>query len=98
MKKLLFLFLILASFGISAQTTAEEYYNRGTVKVPLKDYNAAIADFTKAIELDPNYTDAYYNRAISKYYANDLIGACKDAKKVENLGRNFIKMIQAACN
>ena len=26
------------------------------------DYDGAIADFTKAIELDPKYATAYYNR------------------------------------
>ena len=31
-------------------------------KTNLKDYNGAISDYNKAIELDPNDADAYYNR------------------------------------
>ena len=36
------------------------------VKVVAKDYYGAIADHTKAIELDPDYASAYYNRGIAK--------------------------------
>jgi Flp pilus assembly protein TadD len=58
----------------------------------------AISDYNKAIELDPNNASAYYNRAISKYYTNDLNGACEDARKSGSLGNPFPKMIEAACN
>ena len=34
--------------------TAVEFFNSGIYKIDLKDYNGAIADFTKAIELNPN--------------------------------------------
>ena len=33
--------------------TAEYYYNRGLAKSDLQDYDGAIADYTKAIELNP---------------------------------------------
>jgi Flp pilus assembly protein TadD len=58
----------------------------------------AISDYNKAIELDPNNASAYYNRAISKYYTNDLNGACEDARKSSSLGNPFPEMIEAACN
>ena len=77
---------------------AVAYNNRGFSKDDLKDYYGAIADYTKAIELDPNYASAYKNRAISKYYTNDLTGACEDARKSGSLGNPFPKMIEAACN
>ena len=34
------------------------YYNRGHAHVCKAEYDETIADFTKAIELDPNYADA----------------------------------------
>ena len=45
---------------------ADAYNNRGNSKNNLKAYNVAIIDFNKAIELDPNYEKAYYNRGISR--------------------------------
>ena len=44
---------------------AEAYSNRGAAYVNKKDYDRSIADHTKAIELDPNYAAAYYNRVQS---------------------------------
>jgi lipoprotein NlpI len=64
----------------------------------LKDYNGAITDFTKAIEIDPNNALAYNNRGIAKYYNKDLKGACEDGKKSASLGSDAYQLIQAACN
>ena len=44
----------------------EAYYNLGNVKRELKDYYGAISDYTKAIEINPNFKSAYKNRGISK--------------------------------
>ena len=38
------------------------YNNRGIAYEDEGDYDAAIADYTKAIQIDPKYADAYYNR------------------------------------
>ncbi|MDB9386653.1 tetratricopeptide repeat protein, partial [Microcystis aeruginosa] len=38
------------------------YYNRGVGYIQQEKYDLALAEFTKAIELDPNYTEAYNNR------------------------------------
>jgi len=74
------------------------YFYRGVSKNSLKDYYGAISDYTKAIELDPNNATAYNNRAASKYFANDLKGACEDAKKSASLGYDASKLIQDVCN
>ena len=64
MKKLLILLLIvpIISFG----QTAKEYIKSGNQKDDTKDYNGAISDYTKAIELNPDAAVAYYNRGNSK--------------------------------
>jgi tetratricopeptide (TPR) repeat protein len=99
MKKLLYLILVLVSFGISAQSNdASDYLNRGVSKYFLDDYSGAIADYTKAIEIDPNYTSAYYSRGFSKYYLDDRFGACKDGRKAQELGYDASELIKYACN
>ena len=51
-------------------------------KDELKDYKGAIADYTKAIEIDPNYADAYNNRGIAKDELKDYKGAIADYTKL----------------
>jgi tetratricopeptide (TPR) repeat protein len=41
---------------------ATAYYNRGNANSRQGHYDLAINNYTKAIELDPNYIDAYLNR------------------------------------
>ena len=47
----------------------------------------SIECYTKAIELNPNYADAYANRALSKKNLHDDAGACSDWKKAAKLGK-----------
>ena len=42
--------------------SAEEYNSRGLVKSNLKDHRGAMEDYTRAIEIDPQYSSAYHNR------------------------------------
>ena len=71
MKNILFTLALLVSF-VSFGQTAEEYFDSGYDKAKAKDYYGAIADYTKAIELNPKYTEAYNNRGITKDILKDL--------------------------
>ena len=42
------------------------YFNRAYEKAEKGDYYGAISDYTKAIEVNPNDGDAYYNRGNAK--------------------------------
>jgi tetratricopeptide (TPR) repeat protein len=42
--------------------TAEAYLRRGDQYSEIKDFKAAIADYTQAIRLNPDYAEAYNNR------------------------------------
>ena len=42
--------------------SANFYFNRAYDKNEKGDYYGAISDYTKAIEINPTYADAYYNR------------------------------------
>ena len=46
----------------------------------------AISDGIRALELDPNYANAYINIGVSKENLGDLNGACADWKKAAELG------------
>lgn len=46
--------------------TSDEYYNRGNLKGQQNDFQGAIEDYNKAIEINPKDAAAYYNRGIIK--------------------------------
>lgn len=66
-------------------TSAEAYNERGWSKYEQKDYEGALKDLDKAIELDSNSANAYNNRARAKYYKKDYLGAIKDYYKTIGL-------------
>ena len=66
--------------------TAKEYVNNGIAFSNRGDLAQAISDFTKAIEIDPHYADAYYHRAVVYYALKDTDNAWKDVHKAEEAG------------
>jgi tetratricopeptide (TPR) repeat protein len=56
------------------------------VKQKLSLHTDAIKDFTKAIELKPDYSIYYYYRANSKNSMENAPGGCEDLKKAKELG------------
>lgn len=67
----------------------DAYINRGLVNNELKDYDASIADYDKAIELDSKCALAYNNRGYSKFLKGDLDGALQDYNKAILLNPKF---------
>ena len=73
MKKIIILsifFVLICAFIISVQTTdkkaeAEVALKKGNNAEKNNDLSTAIINFTKAIEIDPKYTDAYFHRGIA---------------------------------
>ena len=60
---------------------ATDYLNRGNEKKANGDLEGAIADYSKAIELEPVYAAAYWNRANAFYEKKDFSGAIADYTK-----------------
>jgi tetratricopeptide (TPR) repeat protein len=58
--------------------SAKAYYERGNFKLRWGDFEAAIADFTEAIRLDPAFEDAYNNRGVARETSGDYAGAVED--------------------
>lgn len=71
-------------FGIDqrVQTTlAESRYNRGTAYSSLKNYEEALKDYDKAIELDPQFSKAYNNRGKAHFALGNYQQAIIDMKR-----------------
>src|SRR5262249_60612061 len=75
---------VVPSAGI-AQTSAVDYFNRGVAENANGDFEGAIADYNRAIELDPKYAAAYSNRGIAKQAKGDLDGAITDFSRAIEL-------------
>ena len=80
---LLFMWVLITN--LTYGQTAEEYYNIANNKSDSKDYQGAIENYTKAIELNPNYSIAYVNRGDSKIKIQDYKGAIADFSKAIEL-------------
>ena len=50
--------------AMKSERTAEDYYNKGIVNIQEKEYDKALENFNRAIELDPKYIEAYDKRAM----------------------------------
>ena len=69
-----------------ANPLATNFYNSGVEKYDKGDYQGAIADYNKVIEINPQFTLAFLNRGIAKEDIGDLKGACEDWKVASSLG------------
>lgn len=76
----------------SVQNNAKEFNNNGRAKRELKDYQGAIQDFSKAIEINPNYVDAYVNRGLAEDDISDYQGAIRDYSKAIELSPNIAEV------
>jgi tetratricopeptide (TPR) repeat protein len=77
--KSIFCFIMASLFVFPAYAqTVDEYFSKGNDKFKLQDYNGAISDYDKAIELNPKYAGLYYNRGLAKDNLNDCRGAISD--------------------
>jgi len=67
------------------KNSATDWFKSATTKCERGDFQEALTDHTKAIELEPNYTDAYYGRGLAKSSLQDYQGAIVDFTKAIDL-------------
>jgi tetratricopeptide (TPR) repeat protein len=86
----LIFFMLTISIGCAAthetKEDAEAYYNRGKAYKKNGQYDKAISDFTKAIEINPRHAGAYYTRGVVYYYKKDYEKALDDFIRAQKLG------------
>lgn len=64
-----------------AQTNAASFLDAGYYAFIARNYNAALTNVTRAIELNPRYPDAYNERGRIKWWLQDYSGAITDYDK-----------------
>jgi tetratricopeptide (TPR) repeat protein len=67
-----------AEAGSDAVTQAAAYYERGNQQFELGDYAAAIADYSRAVELDPTHARAFNNRGLAHSMQENSTAALDD--------------------
>ncbi|MDA7435790.1 tetratricopeptide repeat-containing serine protease family protein [Synechococcus sp. AH-601-C19] len=88
----------LSSQALSIQPSARGYSYRGIAKIGLKDYQGAISDYNKAIEINPNYSDAYTNRGIARSRLADYLGAIDDSSQAIKIDPQHSVAYASRCN
>ena len=68
------------------QKCAKTYYNRGLAYAKNGELKLAIEDYTKAIELKPDYADAYYRRSKAWLHLGEVEKAKSDMKTASDIG------------
>jgi tetratricopeptide (TPR) repeat protein len=63
---------------LADRAKAEQFFESGATKSSNGDKAGAIADYTRAITLDPKNVNAYNNRGTEKQNAGDISGAIAD--------------------
>ncbi|MBQ6728766.1 MAG: tetratricopeptide repeat protein [Bacteroidales bacterium] len=76
----------------------EAYYYRGCAKVNALNYQGAIEDFLKAVELKPDYADAYFNLGRTYYIIHNEDKACEYYKLADQYGRPNLEDYLKRCN
>lgn len=76
------------------------YFYRAVASQALQKFDDAMLDYTKAIQLNPRMTDAYYNRAYINLTRKDIQNpdlqkTAEDLEKALELDPNFIDALYA---
>lgn len=89
MKKIILLLIILSNNLFSQ--TFEDAFNKGVESANNQDLKSAINYFSKAIQINPESSEAYYSRGTIKMNLKDYQGAIIDFNKTISLDDKFVK-------
>ncbi|MEA4982762.1 MAG: tetratricopeptide repeat protein [Paludibacter sp.] len=62
------------------------YYNKANILCTLQDFRSAIFNYTKAIEIDNDFAEAYFNRGLTYLYIGEDAKGLSDLSKAGELG------------
>jgi tetratricopeptide (TPR) repeat protein len=72
--------------------SAGNWYNSGKTKIELNDFTGAIADFSYALKINPQWGEAYFYRGIAYSKQNKEPEAEKDRAEARRLGYKLINI------
>ena len=75
--------------SIQSTKTAQDWQRQASTKDDNKDYKGAIEDYNKAIELKPDFAEAYNNQGVSRHNLSDYKGAIEDYNKAIELKPDY---------
>jgi len=88
-RKSIFVLIVLSlSVGTGYAQGYKETVNKGLNYANKGMYDEAIAEFNKAIQIDPNHENAYYNRGRTYYLKGNFDQAIADYTKVIQINPN----------
>jgi tetratricopeptide (TPR) repeat protein len=76
---------------LGAEAMAVAYFNRANAYDDSGDHDSAIADYSAAIKLQPEYIDCYFNRGIAYENKKDYDNAIADYTRVIALAPDYAK-------
>lgn len=86
-------------FDNDEQCTPCIYFELAFIKDELGELQNAIDGYSKVIEFDPKYSEAYYNRAMCYLELDEIEAACADLDKALELGdKDAMEYIQEYCD
>ena len=62
------------------------YYNMGCVRVQLHEYDKAVEAFSRALELDVRFSEAWFNRGVVRLLDGDVAAGLSDLSHAGELG------------
>ena len=62
------------------------YYNKANILCAQKEFKDAIAYYSKAIEIDEDFAEAYFNRGLTYIYTDEVNKGIDDLSKAGELG------------
>ena len=79
-------------------TEGNYYVERGKLLLQQENYEDAILNFSKAIELDQNNDEALVQRGIAYHKVNNILAGCADFSRAAYLGNDEARvMLEAPC-
>jgi Tfp pilus assembly protein PilF len=85
-----FLVHTLVSFAQSP-ASARKFVKQGSLLMSRNKVDAAIESYSRAIELNPNYAEAYVNRGLARRAKGDLAGSIEDYEKAGSIDPKSIE-------
>ncbi len=74
-------------------TSAMDYFDQGNYDYDTGNCSKAITEYTQAVKLDPNYAQAYNNRAYTYMRLRDYASALPDLDKAISLKPDYIQAL-----